>query len=138
MKAVIDTNVLVSALWRPGGAPARVIEAVYAGTIEPVVSDDLLAEYRAVLTRRELRLPRDSVNEMLRFFAAFLLPLPPAVSPYPCPHAPDKRVLDAALSGGAEVLVTGNLKHFPSRVPGLSIMSPRHLADLLDTTPRGE
>lgn len=45
MLAVIDTNILVSALLTPGGVPAKLIAAIRGHTLIPVVSRSILAEY---------------------------------------------------------------------------------------------
>lgn len=52
---VIDPNVWVSAVINPFGAPARVVEAVTAGTVVAVVSQHLLDELTAVLIRPKFR-----------------------------------------------------------------------------------
>jgi putative PIN family toxin of toxin-antitoxin system len=54
--AVLDTNILVSALLRPDGPPGRVLAAVKAGDLVPVFSAAMLAEYDAVLRHPQLRL----------------------------------------------------------------------------------
>ena len=51
LAAVLDTNVLVSALLEPRGLPARLLDQATAGSFELVVSDYLLDELREVLER---------------------------------------------------------------------------------------
>jgi putative PIN family toxin of toxin-antitoxin system len=51
MRAVIDTNVWVSALLTPHGYPAQVVKAFRDGLFEAVVSEPLLNEIEAVLLR---------------------------------------------------------------------------------------
>lgn len=55
MRAVLDANVIVSAVIAPRGAPARVLERGLAGEYEFVVSTLLLAELADVLRRPKLR-----------------------------------------------------------------------------------
>lgn len=57
--AVIDTNVLVSALLSPrdDSATVRVIEKVLAGEIIPIYSNDISHEYRDVLSRKKFNFP---------------------------------------------------------------------------------
>jgi putative PIN family toxin of toxin-antitoxin system len=55
LRAVLDPNVIVSAVIAPGGAPARVLERGLAGDFEPVASALLLAELADVLARPKLR-----------------------------------------------------------------------------------
>lgn len=49
--AVIDTNVLVSALLKWNSVPGKIIEMVFTGIITPILNDDILREYREVLFR---------------------------------------------------------------------------------------
>jgi predicted nucleic acid-binding protein len=55
-RVVFDTNILYSAILKPGSVPAKALDLVAAGLIIPCVSDDVLAEYRAVLYRPGLDL----------------------------------------------------------------------------------
>jgi putative PIN family toxin of toxin-antitoxin system len=54
-RAVLDTNVLVSALISPGGPSASLLLELRAGAFELVVSPQLLAELREVLARPKFR-----------------------------------------------------------------------------------
>ena len=50
MKAVVDTNILISgSLWQ--GPPARLLEAAAIGKVELVMSPQLLAEFSEVVAR---------------------------------------------------------------------------------------
>ena len=51
MLVVIDTNVLVSALWSKNGAPAKIISLVLQGKLIPCYDYRILSEYRTVLAR---------------------------------------------------------------------------------------
>ena len=124
MRVVVDTNVLVSAIINPVGVPAQVLDQVFAGACEPLVSDAILAEYTRVLQHPRLRLPQHLVERMLQYFRRFSLPVPAAQPPYRCSDADDTKFLAAALAGDAAVLSTGNTRHFPKQVPGLRILTP--------------
>ena len=131
IRAVIDTNVLVSAIIYPSGTPAQVLDAFYAGVFEPVVSDDILKEYIRVLTSKDLQLEQDIVHIMLHFFQHYCLPLPPSPVNYHCPDPDDVTFIAAALAGQAAFIITGNKRHFPSRIKDLSIVSPREFLDII-------
>ena len=49
--AVIDTNVLVSALLKSASIPGIVARESLEGQIIPLLNDEIIAEYRAVLSR---------------------------------------------------------------------------------------
>ena len=51
--AVIDTNVLVSALLRWDSVPGAVLEQALVGSIVPVLSDEIMDEYEEVLRRKK-------------------------------------------------------------------------------------
>lgn len=127
--AVLDTNILVSALMRPGGPPGQVMAAVRLGESVPVFSRTILAEYETVLRRARLRLDPDRVEEALatiRNIGSFVDgDEPPA--PANLPDAGDWPFIACALAAGCPV-VTGNLKHFPPRV-GVKVMTAREWVD---------
>jgi putative PIN family toxin of toxin-antitoxin system len=52
---VIDTNIWISALINPHGAPARLIREVLSGRVRLIVSRQLLAEVEAVVRRDRIR-----------------------------------------------------------------------------------
>ena len=51
MKAVIDTNVLVSGMISSVSYPARIVDMIRVSRLQPVVDDRILAEYSDVLRR---------------------------------------------------------------------------------------
>ena len=53
--AVIDTNVIVSALLKWNSVPGVVLQAVFNGFVVPVYNDEILNEYRNVLNRPKIR-----------------------------------------------------------------------------------
>ena len=50
--AVIDINVLVSAMLKWTSVPGSIIEFAFSGVIIPVLNEKIVGEYREVLTRR--------------------------------------------------------------------------------------
>ena len=63
--AVIDTNVLVSALLNWRSTPGQIMRKVAAGTIIPLYSEEILAEYDEVLRRPKFPFDREDVAVML-------------------------------------------------------------------------
>lgn len=125
--AVLDTNILVSALMRPEGPPGQVMADVGRGILTPVTSADVLAEYRAVLTRPRLRLNMDAVTRALDAIDLLGLHLAPRqLPPAPPPGLPDPTdwpFMACALAAGCPV-ITGNLKHFVAGA-GVRVMTAR-------------
>jgi putative PIN family toxin of toxin-antitoxin system len=54
VRAVLDANVLISAILSPRGAPARLLRAWQAGKFDLVISPELLSEVRRVLAYPKL------------------------------------------------------------------------------------
>lgn len=123
-RAVVDTNVLVSGLLTAAGPLARLVDLLLTGVIEPILSNEILDEYRRVLSSQELDLPRTRVNALLEFLGQFTLPLPvPAANV--CSDPDDDKFLAAALEGGAQWVITGNVRHYPtSPYQGVMILTP--------------
>jgi len=85
-----------------------VLEAVWRGKIDLVLSWELVAELTDVLTRPKLRtyeISPDAIRSLLRFLAPAL----PTVEIDVLPRDPDDAlVVAAALAGRAEAIVTGD------------------------------
>ena len=63
--AVIDTNVLVSALLKWDSIPGQVVQQTYAHEIIPVFNDSILQEYEEVLSREKFHFPKETVEFLL-------------------------------------------------------------------------
>lgn len=129
MKAVIDTNVLVSGLLSTAGAPARVLDLVVMGHLTPVFDDRILAKYRIVLARPKFCFTHDErtvVLDMLENVGQHITAPPLSLK---LPDLDDQPFAEVAIEAMCDFLVTGNRKHFPPRVLG------RSSSDLLVVTP---
>jgi len=67
-RAVLDTNVLVSALINPYGAPGRIWDLVIHQQLVLGYDDRILVEYEQVLRRGKFGFDRDSVDAILAIF----------------------------------------------------------------------
>lgn len=63
--AVIDTNVIVSAMLKKSSLPDRVIQEIFRGTITPLLNREILDEYWNVLQRPKFRFPEKAVNTLV-------------------------------------------------------------------------
>lgn len=108
MKAVLDTNILISAFVFPGGAPEFVYRAVLERRIELVTSPPLLAEFGRVLGEKfswEPPMVEAAVAQVARIGTV----VRPAKTLSVIADDPaDDRVLEAASEGHAEVIVSGD------------------------------
>jgi putative PIN family toxin of toxin-antitoxin system len=107
MRVVFDTNILVSALVFPGGRGDAALRRIIAGTDQLVVSRAILDELLEVLSRK---FARDA--EELAHVAVFVSELAMLVAPrrrLPVVRDdPDNRILECAIAGRAEAIVTGD------------------------------
>jgi len=65
IRAVIDTNVLVSGLLSPSGNEALIILAVHQGLVRPCLSEEIIEEYAAVLARPKFAFPPDEIEALI-------------------------------------------------------------------------
>ena len=112
MKAVLDTNVLVSAILIRGGNEDRILRAWQHGAFELVLSAALLEEVSRVLAypklRRHRRFSEAEVVELLGLLAARSIVTPGLTTVRQCRDPEDDKFLAAGLEGGAQYLVTGD------------------------------
>ena len=113
--AVIDTNVLVSALLTHnlGVATAKVLDSIAKGDITCVYNEDILMEYREVLHRPQFKFPDRKVNSLLAFITQKGIHSDRIPFDGDMPDEKDRPFYEVSLSVEDSFLVTGNLKHFP-------------------------
>lgn len=131
MRVVLDTNVLVAALRSKDGASADVLRAAFDGRFTLIANVALFAEYEAVLTRPEHLeaggVTRQDVTEALDELAALIEPAEPHFSWRPQLGDPDdEMVLDAAVIGGVEAIVTFEVATFGAAAArfGIDVLTP--------------
>ena len=124
MIVVVDTNVLVSGLLSPHGAPARVIDLLTTGDLRLAHDDRIAAEYRQVLARPRFGFQAEAVTHLLDLLFTEGLPLVARPLPAALPDPTDRPFIEVAAEAGAP-LITGNLKHFPPKAcAGIEVLSP--------------
>ena len=132
--AVIDTNVLVSALLssKDDAATVQVVGRMITGEIIPLYSDVIMKEYREVLERKKFEFPPQKIEYLLSFMERFGILVQARPIDIILPDMKDmpfyKVVMEKRLDGA--YLVTGNMKHFPERP---YIVTPKQLLTIMDS-----
>lgn len=129
--AVIDTNVLVSALLKNGSVPWQVAEEALHGDIIPVVNDEILSEYEDVLNRPKFRFDKRAVKVLLDEFRNRAVFAEAGLIEDVIPDEKDVVFYAVLMEKRKEeeaYLVTGNLKHFPVRT---YVVTPKEMLDII-------
>ena len=126
MRIVLDTNVLVSALLSPFGPPGEILRLITTGLIRVCHDARILCEYRQVLLRPAFPFGRFQAESLLDQLEADGVPVAALPLAQRLPDPDDEAFLEVGLAGEARYLVTGNLKHYPTRTrQGVQVASPR-------------
>ena len=112
LKVVLDTNVLVSALWTPAGNASAIINLVFADKIVPCFDQHILDEYRAVLSCPRLAFPAGKVDELLAEITDRGIPVIPLRSAVKMSDEADRKFYNVAKFCVA-YLFTRNIRHYP-------------------------
>jgi putative PIN family toxin of toxin-antitoxin system len=132
MRVVLDTDVIVAAIRSPGGASAAILRKARQGGVTLLLSVPLAMEYEAICSEAEHRLAAGLSEREVQIFLDVVVAMAEPVTTHflwrPQLRDPgDEMVLEAAVNGQADLLVTFNVRDFgtvPSRF-GIKVMIPR-------------
>lgn len=117
--AVIDTNVLISALLSKNedSATVKVLDAVFEGKIIPLYHQDILTEYDEVLHREKFHLRKNVIQTVLDGIKQYGVPVFPQPTGAVLIDMDDLVFYEVAMEKRNDdaYLVTGNQKHYPFR-----------------------
>ena len=114
--AVIDTNVLVSALItkNPEAATAKVVRLLLEQEFVPLYDADIIAEYEDVLHRSKFPILKETAEALISFIIENGIESTRVNFAESMPDEDDRMFYEVSLSQEDSFLVTGNLKHYPS------------------------
>ena len=115
--AVIDTNVLVSALLSrfKDTSTVQLLQLLILGEITPIYNDEIFEEYQTVLTRSKFGFPDTLIDETLDVIRRYGINSSRTEASEQLPDPKDVVFYEVALSVEDSFLVTGNTKHFPQK-----------------------
>ena len=137
IRIVVDTSVFIAAILSPSGENRDVLRECLRGKAKPLMGAALFHEYEDLLGRSELMAKSPlSASDRQTLFDAFL-----SVAEWMkvyflwrpnLPDEADNHLIELALAGSAETIVTNNLRDLQGgelRFPGLKIQSPRQFLE---------
>lgn len=133
IRAVIDTNVLISALIAPSGNEALIVLAIQQGLIKPYFTEEILAEYAGVLARPKFSFPPDEIEALLTMIqiqgeAVY----EQRTLPYALLDSEDEKFLACAKAAEVDFIVTGNKRDFPQEACGtVQVVNAAEMLDLI-------
>ena len=132
--AVIDTNVLVSALLNINSNPGKVLLSVFNSETRPLLNAEIIAEYRDVLAREKFHFPAETVDIVMNRLAAVSMNINAAEGEFSEITDPKDRCFFAVTMTGRlsedALLVTGNIRHFPAKP---FVVTPAQFVAMLPT-----
>jgi putative PIN family toxin of toxin-antitoxin system len=138
LRAVLDANVIISALIQPKGASGRIVTSLLEeSSFVLVASSAILAEVRRSLTypkvRKYIKVSDEDVDLSVAALALIAQPVEGILRVKAVAEDPDdNKYIEAALEGRAQFIVTGDshLKSLKS-YRGIRIVTPRVFLHLL-------
>ena len=129
--AVIDTNVIVSALLSKNSHSSTTIvyEAILDGLLIPVYNDDILNEYIDVLSRKKFPFAKEDIQYIELLLTHIGIKMDRTKTNEEIfPDQKDVVFYEVALSKEDAYLVTGNIKHFPKKP---FVVTPAEMVEIL-------
>jgi putative PIN family toxin of toxin-antitoxin system len=139
MRAVLDPNVLISAVLSRGGSPAEVLRRWRSGAYEVIVSAALLDELSRALAypRVRRRVTAEEARTLLALLRreARLLDDPADPPPLRSPDPGDDYLI--ALAAAAQAVIVSGDRHLLGLAGSAPVFSPTEFLALLDSAPSG-
>lgn len=130
--AVIDTNVVISAMLKPESNPGMVLKYALSGVIVPLVNDEILNEYITVTNRKEFAFEKEDINSVISAFQEKAVILERTTTTESFLDKKDVVFYEIVQTGRTlsdAYLITGNKKHFPSKP---FVVNPREMLDIIE------
>ena len=129
--AVIDTNVVVSAMLKWQSLPGNILELVFDGIITPVFNDEILSEYREVLSRPKFNLNKQIIEDFVGNIEELGVAIKAATLDLDFPDPKDRVFYEITMENRKSdetYLVSGNIKHFPEQC---FVVTPREMLEIV-------
>lgn len=131
LRLVVDTNIIVSAALKPDGLQRTVLLLATTKPATLYVSDTILAEYREVLSRPELKIRKGLRQQFLALIKSHSRSVAPARPLQITKDPADNKFLECADAARADYLVTGNQRHFPKFWKKTKVITSREFISIV-------
>ena len=129
--AVIDTNVIVSSMLKGTSIPGIIVSKALDGPIIPLLNDEILEEYREVLSRNKFGLDESAVNDLIDSLKKRAIYLDRTESEEVFDDPDDVvfyEIVMTARTATEAYLITGNKKNYPVK---RFVVTPREMLDII-------
>ncbi|MBA3946116.1 MAG: putative toxin-antitoxin system toxin component, PIN family [Herpetosiphonaceae bacterium] len=134
MRIALDTDAFIAATRSATGASREILLMIERGEIEAVMTVPMLIEYEAVLKRpahlAAAHLTVEQADNIIKTLAGVLVRVAVRFSWRPqLADANDEMILEAAVNGHADAIVTFNTRHYTEAAPhfGVAVLKPGEL-----------
>jgi putative PIN family toxin of toxin-antitoxin system len=131
LRLVIDTNIVVSAALKPDGLQRTVLLLAITKPARLYVSEAVIAEYREVLARPELKIRKGLRQQVLQLIGSHSQTVTPSRPLQITPDPDDNIFLECADGARADYLVTGNARHFPKFWKKTKVITSREFLSIV-------
>jgi hypothetical protein len=139
MKVVIDTNIFISAVFKPESKPAQIVELIKQGKITLLISHDILVEFRRVLlypaSVKRHGLDQKQIKQALKEIARGAVITPGVIIVNAVNNDPtDNKFIACALEGMADYIISGD-RHLRDlkTYKRIKILSPHEFLEIYQT-----
>lgn len=129
--AVIDTNVLVSAMLKWDSVPGTIMELTFDGLIIPILNEHIVKEYHEVLVRPKFHFTEEIIYDVLENIQSIGIYVDAEYLDIELPDPKDRVFYEVVMEERKTedtYLITGNIRHFPTKP---FIVTPREMMDII-------
>ena len=130
--AVIDTNVIISAMLNPDSVPGTVVKYALAGLIVPFFNDEIIKEYNDVANRDKFSFNKEDINFVLSSLKEKGMRVERTEILEQFIDKKDIVFYEITLTAREmyhAFLLTGNIKHFPKKH---FVVTPKEIVDIIN------
>jgi putative PIN family toxin of toxin-antitoxin system len=131
LRLVVDTNIVVSAALKPEGLQRTVLLFAITKPARLYVTEEIIAEYRDVLSRAELKIRKGLRQQLLQLIQNRAHSVKPSRPLQVTGDPGDNKFLECADAARADYLITGNQRHFPKFWKKTKVITSREFTDVI-------